>query len=125
MNADAPPRVAGFRAKDAAARALQAEPDLAEVQTASGHVAYLVDWDWAAAERALRRATALDPHDAIAHRILGLVLSQISTVFTGGFGLGLLIASAFSTFFWWWAVGAALFGVGLFIAALELATPRD
>ena len=48
-----------------------------------------------------------------------------STVFTGGFGLGLLIASAFSTFFWWWAVGAALFGVGLFIAALELATPRD
>jgi hypothetical protein len=48
-----------------------------------------------------------------------------STVFTGGFGLGLLIASAFSTFFWWWAVGAALFGVALFIAALELATPSD
>ena len=77
MNADAPPRVAGPRARDAAARALQAEPDLAEVQTASGHVAYLVDWDWPAAERALRRATELDPHDAIAHRILGLVLSQM------------------------------------------------
>ena len=77
MNADAPPRVAGLRARDAAARALLADPDLAEVQTASGHVAYLVDWDWAAAERALRRATALDPHDAIAHRILGLVLSQM------------------------------------------------
>ena len=47
------------------------------MQTASGHVAYLVDWDWAAAERALRLAVALDPHDAIAHRILGLVLSQM------------------------------------------------
>ena len=77
MNADAPPLVAGPRARDAVARALQAEPDLAEVQTASGHVAYLVDWDWAAAERALKRATELDPHDAIAHRILGLVLSQM------------------------------------------------
>jgi hypothetical protein len=48
-----------------------------------------------------------------------------STVFAGGFGLGLLIASAFSTFFWWWAVGAALFGVALIVAALALATPRD
>jgi hypothetical protein len=42
-----------------------------------------------------------------------------------GFGLGLLIASAFSTFFWWWAVGAALFGVALIVAALALATSRD
>ena len=39
-------------------------------------------------------------------------------VFAGGFGLGLLIASAFSTFFWWWAVGALLFGVVLFAAVL-------
>ena len=39
-------------------------------------------------------------------------------VFTGGFGLGLLLASAFSSFFWWWAVGAALFGCTLVGAAL-------
>jgi hypothetical protein len=39
-------------------------------------------------------------------------------VFVGGFGLGLLIASAFSTFFWWWAVGALLFAIVLFGAVL-------
>jgi hypothetical protein len=39
-------------------------------------------------------------------------------VFVGGFGLGLLIASAFSAFFWWWAVGAVLFGATLLAAVL-------
>jgi len=29
--------------------------------------------------------------------------------FAAGLGLGLLLASAFSAFFWWWAVGAVLF----------------
>jgi len=38
-------------------------------------------------------------------------------VFVGGFGLGLLIASAFSAFFWWWAVGAMLFGAALLAVA--------
>jgi hypothetical protein len=33
------------------------------------------------------------------------------SLFAAGFGLGLLLASAFSSFFWWWAVGALLFGV--------------
>ncbi len=32
-------------------------------------------------------------------------------LFFAGLGLGLLLASAFSTFFWWWAFGAALFAV--------------
>ena len=32
-------------------------------------------------------------------------------LFGGGLGLGLLLASAFSAFFWWWAIGALLFGV--------------
>lgn len=39
-------------------------------------------------------------------------------IFAGGFGLGLLIASAFSTFFWWWAIGAVLFSVVLVAAVL-------
>jgi hypothetical protein len=34
-----------------------------------------------------------------------------ATIFAGGAGLGLLLASAFSAFFWWWAIGAALFGL--------------
>lgn len=32
-------------------------------------------------------------------------------LFAAGLGLGLLLASAFSDFFWWWAIGALLFGV--------------
>ena len=39
-------------------------------------------------------------------------------LFVGGFGLGLLIASAFSAFFWWWAVGAVLFGTALVLAVV-------
>ena len=42
-------------------------------------------------------------------------------VFVGGFGLGLLIASAFSAFFWWWAIGAVLFGSALLSAVLVAA----
>jgi len=41
-------------------------------------------------------------------------------VFIAGLGMGLLIASSFSAFFWWYAVGAFLFGVML-IAALKVA----
>jgi hypothetical protein len=44
-----------------------------------------------------------------------------ASIFAGGFGLGLLIASAFSGFFWWWAVGAALFAVMLVAAAVVAA----
>ncbi|WP_328416021.1 hypothetical protein OG470_25100 [Micromonospora sp. NBC_00389] len=32
-----------------------------------------------------------------------------------GLGIGLLIASAFSGFFWWWAVGATALGVAVLI----------
>ena len=42
-------------------------------------------------------------------------------VFGGGFGLGLLIASAFSAVFWWWAIGAVLFGSALLTAVLVAA----
>jgi hypothetical protein len=36
--------------------------------------------------------------------------------FCGGVGLGLLLASAFSSWFWWWAVGAVLFSAALVAA---------
>ena len=39
-------------------------------------------------------------------------------VFLGGLGLGLLLASAFSTFFWWWAIGAALFQASIVAASV-------
>jgi hypothetical protein len=36
--------------------------------------------------------------------------------FTGGAGLGLLLASVFSAFFWWWAIGATLIVVAVLAA---------
>ena len=48
------------RAREAAARAARADPRLAEAQTSLGIIAYL-DWDWPAAEAALRRVIALAP----------------------------------------------------------------
>jgi hypothetical protein len=32
-----------------------------------------------------------------------------------GLGVGLMVASVFSTFFWWWAVGACAFGVAVLV----------
>ena len=57
---------------------------------------------------------------------LGLHLTQrplagASLVFGAGVGLGMLFASAFSSFFWWWAVGALVFGVSLLRAGLVVA----
>lgn len=39
-------------------------------------------------------------------------------LFASGLGLGLLIASAFSAFFWWWAIGATVYAVTVIIAAI-------
>jgi len=51
----------------------------------------------------------------------------VTAVFAAGFGLGLLIASAFSAFFWWWAVGALIFGVVLLavVIAADSAPPHS
>lgn len=76
INSDAAPVEVATLARDAAANAVRAEPDLAEAQSAVGEINFLLDWDWPAAERALRRAIALDPGYAVAHRALGHLLSQ-------------------------------------------------
>ncbi len=61
------PREAYPQAKAAAAKALQANPALAEAHAAMGYALFNYDWDWAAAERALRRALELNPNYAEAH----------------------------------------------------------
>ena len=40
--------------------------------------------------------------------------------FASGTGLGLLIASAFSAYFWWWAIGAFVFAVTLAWAGIQV-----
>jgi TolB-like protein/DNA-binding winged helix-turn-helix (wHTH) protein/Flp pilus assembly protein TadD len=77
INSDVPPLEITPRAREAAARAVRADPDLAEVQTSLGYVNFLLDWKWPIADMAFRRAIALDPSYARAHVVLGHVLSQM------------------------------------------------
>jgi hypothetical protein len=61
----------------------------------------------------------------VIRRLPQLALSNRSLFGLGllaGLGVGLLMASVFTGFFWWWAVGAAAFGVALLalvVAALR------
>ena len=77
INGDARPFEVWPRARDAAVRAVGANPQLAEAQLAVGHISFVLDWDWGAAEAALRQAVARDPVNAAAHLTLGHVLSQL------------------------------------------------
>jgi serine/threonine protein kinase/tetratricopeptide (TPR) repeat protein len=68
-------KVAGL-AREAATHAVRADELLAEAHAALGWQEFWFGWNWLAAEASLRRATALDPNYASAHRQLGHVLSN-------------------------------------------------
>jgi DNA-binding winged helix-turn-helix (wHTH) protein/tetratricopeptide (TPR) repeat protein len=76
VNGDAPPQMFWPKAREATARAVSAEPDLAEVQTSLGSLKFSLDWDWPAAEIAYRKAIELDPSYPLGHRMLGVLLSH-------------------------------------------------
>jgi eukaryotic-like serine/threonine-protein kinase len=61
-----PPSVMRPRAAEAAIRALQIDADVAEAHATLGYVKHY-DWQWAEAERELRRALELSPSYALAH----------------------------------------------------------
>jgi tetratricopeptide (TPR) repeat protein len=65
------------RAKAAATRALQHDPDLVEAITAVGKVLCWYEWDFAGAERQLRRAVGLNQNYAEAHWAFGSVLPTV------------------------------------------------
>jgi eukaryotic-like serine/threonine-protein kinase len=65
------------RAKAAATRALQLDPELAEAITSIGKVLCWNEWDFAGAERHLRRAVALNPNYAEAHFVFGSDLPAV------------------------------------------------
>ncbi len=75
INGDAPPFQMWPRARDAVAHAVSAGPNLAETQVSVGLFKVWLDWDYAAAETAYRKAIALDPRSGLAYLVLGVVLS--------------------------------------------------
>ncbi len=65
------------RAKAAATRALQQDPELAEAITSIGKVLCWYEWDFAGAEQQLRRAVALNSNYAEGHWAFGSVLPTV------------------------------------------------
>jgi len=61
-----PPKEVMPEAKAAAQRALVIDDALAEAHTSLGFIHLVYDWDWAAAERELQRAVALNPRFVLA-----------------------------------------------------------
>ena len=63
-----PPHQAYARAKAAAQKALELDPDLTEVHATLGWIALFYDWDWQKAEKHFLRAIQLKPEYALAHQ---------------------------------------------------------
>ena len=72
-----PPKAAFPKAKAAVDRGLVAGAEVADVHTALGMIRLIFDWDWAGADDAFTRATALDPADALALGWRGISLSVV------------------------------------------------
>jgi DNA-binding winged helix-turn-helix (wHTH) protein/Tfp pilus assembly protein PilF len=71
------PQDALARARAAAMKALEIDPELAEPHTSLALVKFRLDWDWAEAEARFRRAISLNPGHASAHHFYGLYLSAM------------------------------------------------
>jgi len=70
-----PPRQVFPKAKAAADKALELDPELGLARTLKGWIALVYDWDWTLAEAECRRGVELAPGSSDAHQILSYVLS--------------------------------------------------
>ena len=77
---DTRPSEAFPKAKEAAARALQLEPTVAEAHASMAYILNYYDWDRSGAEQEFKRALELDPNDAAAHHAYGRFLASIGRV---------------------------------------------
>ncbi len=77
VTSDADPSKLWPKARHAADEALRLQSGAAESWTSSGVVGFWLDWDWARAERDLRRAVLLNPSYVSGHRFLAHVLSNL------------------------------------------------
>lgn len=67
-----------IKAKDAATRALQLDPNLAEAHASLGWINFRHEWNWSEAESNFQRSIELDPNYAFAHQWLAGLLSAES-----------------------------------------------
>ena len=74
----APPSELLERARAAADKALELDPELPEGYTARGMIRFSLEWDLPAADRDLQRAIALNPSYARAHQYRSAVLTAMS-----------------------------------------------
>src|SRR5207248_800568 len=72
-----PPKQVMPKAKEAANKALQLDPSLAEAHSALGVVLMNFDYDWSAAEREFTRAIESNPNYAEAHHQYGWLLAYM------------------------------------------------
>jgi TolB-like protein/DNA-binding winged helix-turn-helix (wHTH) protein/Tfp pilus assembly protein PilF len=63
-----PAKVAREKARDAAARALELDPESAEAHAAMGMIAFYYEWNWEVSEREFRRAIELNPGYVTGHQ---------------------------------------------------------
>ncbi|HEU5453710.1 MAG TPA: tetratricopeptide repeat protein [Terriglobales bacterium] len=70
-----PPREAMPLARQAATRALDLDPQLAEAHASLAHIKLIYDWDFGGAEKEFQRAIALNPAYATAHQWYALLLN--------------------------------------------------
>ena len=63
------------KAKSAALKALELDETLVEAHTSLGYASMYYDWDWAAAERSLRRALDFNPNYSTAHSWYSFLLT--------------------------------------------------
>ena len=63
-----PPAVAFSRAQEAARRALEIDPELAEAHATLGYVALYYEWDWEQSEEEFRTTIRLDPGYSTGHQ---------------------------------------------------------
>ncbi|MDQ6788509.1 MAG: FlgO family outer membrane protein [Acidobacteriota bacterium] len=67
FDASIKPREAMPKARIAAQRALEIDPNLSETHTSLAWIKYRFDWDWRGAEEEFKQAIALNPNNAQAH----------------------------------------------------------
>ena len=77
---DTRPSEAFPKAKEAAAKALQLEPTLAEAHASMAYVLNYYDWDRSGAEQEFKHALELDPNDAAAYHAYGRFLASMGRV---------------------------------------------